>query len=254
MKIQIALAGALIGFIAAGPIGGIVGFLIGMYVEYVSKGDSESEEGGYENPRSNVYDRPGGSGYNDFSMSLLILIAATMNADGVTMKSELDMVKRMLVRTYGETKAKQMLLMLREMIKERHDVTVVCRQIRNRMVYSQRLELMHVLFRVSRADSDINAQEMQLLNYIAVHLGITTPDFLSLRAMFVETPDSDFKILDVESNASEEDVKKAYRKMAMRFHPDKLLGLGESEKKAAQEKFVRVQKAYENIKKRKGWK
>lgn len=252
MKIQIALAGALIGFISAGPVGGIVGFLIGMYVEYVSKGDTEEEE--TENPGNGFGNNPNATPYNDFSMSLLILIAATMNADGVTMKSELDMVKRMLVRTYGESRAKQMLLMLREMIKEHHDVTLVCRQIRNRMAYSQRLELLHVLFRISRADSEINPQEMQLLNYIGVHLGITTPDFMSLKAMFVASPDSDFKILDVASDASEEDVKKAYRKMAMRFHPDRLQGLKENEKKAAEEKFVRVQKAYTNIKARKGWK
>jgi DnaJ like chaperone protein len=72
--------------------------------------------------------------------------------------------------------------------------------------------------------------------------------------MFVHSPDSDFTILDVATTATEEEVKKAYRKMAMRFHPDKLQGLGEDEKKAAEEKFVRVQKAYENIKRRKGWK
>jgi len=249
LKIQIALFGALIGFIASGPLGGVVGFLLGMYIDYISKDASAESE--TVDPRGGETARATGS---DFSMSLLILIAAIMNADGVTMKSELDLVKRMLVRTYGEVKAKQMLLMLRELIKQKHDIISVCRQIRLRMAYSQRLELLHVLFRISRADGNISAEEMQLLNTIGVHIGITTPDFMSLRAMFVHSPDSDFTILDVASSASEEDVKKAYRKMAMRFHPDKLQGLGEDEKKAAEEKFVRVQKAYENIKRRKGWK
>lgn len=249
MKVQIALVGAVIGFIASGIPGAVIGFLLGMYIDYITK-DNESQTDNQSNQRQE-YAQSGPP--QDFGMALLVLVAAIMNADGVAMKSELDMVKRMLVRTYGEDRAKQMLLILREMIKQRQDVDMVCRQIRNRMVYSQRLELMHILFRISRADDNINAQELQMLQYIAVHLGITTPDFMSLRAMFVVSPDSDFQILDVTPSADEDEVKKAYRKMALRFHPDRLHGLNDAEKNAAQEKFVKVQKAYENIKRKKGW-
>jgi DnaJ like chaperone protein len=71
--------------------------------------------------------------------------------------------------------------------------------------------------------------------------------------MFVDSSDSDYKILDVSSSATEEEVKKAYRKLALRFHPDRLQGLSDSEKKAAEEKFLRVQSAYEGIKKKNGW-
>lgn len=242
MKIQIALAGALIGWIAGGPVAAVIGFLIGMYVEYISQDQSTDEQ-----PQAQ-------SGSSDFSTALLILMAAIMNADGVAMKSELDLVKRMLIRTYGENRTRQMLLQLRELIKQRQDISVVCREIRMRMVYSQRLELLHVLFRISRADGEINNQELQMLNSIAVQLGIQSGDFLSLRAMFVTSPDSDYKILDISPSATEDELKKAYRKMALRFHPDRLQGLGENEKKAAQEKFQRVQSAYESIKRKKGWK
>lgn len=236
------------GLLAGGPIGGVVGFLIGMYVEYISQ-DNQDAQSEPDYQRS-AYQKQ----ESDFSNALLVLIAAIMNADGIARKSELDLVKRMLVRTYGETRTKHMLLVLRELIKQKQEVSSVCRQIRFKMAYSQRLELMHILFRVSAADYDINNQEMKLLNYISVHLGITTPDFMSLRAMFVNTPDSEYKILDVSKDASEEDVKKAYRQMAMRFHPDRLQGLGENEKKVAQEKFLKVKKAYETIKMKKGWK
>jgi DnaJ like chaperone protein len=250
LKIQIALVGAVIGFIASGIPGAVIGFLLGMYVDFITK---ENQQSGNTEPDFFKQQYSSTESPQEFNMALLVLVAAIMNADGTAMKSELDLVKRMLVRTYGEEKAKQMLLILRELIKQRQDVGLVCRQIRNRMAYSQRLELMHILFRISRADDDINAQEMQMLQYIGVQLGITTPDFMSLKAMFISSPDSDFTILDVTSSANEEEVKKAYRKMAMRFHPDRLQGLNEGKKKAAQEKFVKVNKAYENIKKRKGW-
>jgi DnaJ like chaperone protein len=121
------------------------------------------------------------------------------------------------------------------------------------MGYSPRLELVHVLFRISRADGEISQAEINLIQNVATQLGITTPDYLSLRAMFVNSDDSDYKILDISSSASEEEVKKAYRKLAMRFHPDRLQDLSANEKKQAEEKFHRVQSAYESIKKRKGW-
>ncbi|MFM7764991.1 MAG: TerB family tellurite resistance protein [Sphingomonadales bacterium] len=243
MKISIAIIGAVIGLISGGPIGAVVGFLIGMYIEYAGSEDAQPR------PEQTYRQAPP----TDFSRHLLILIAAVMNADGSAMRSELELVKRMLVRTYGEQRAAHLLLILREMLKEKQEVTFVCRQIRGEMAYSQRLELLHILFRISRADSDINPSELQLLQHIASQMGITTPDFLSLRAMFVSSPDSDYKILDVNTNADEEEVKKAYRKMAMRFHPDRLLGLSDNEKKAAEEKFLSVQKAYENIKRKRGW-
>lgn len=252
MKTTFAIILAIIGFISSGPVGAIVGFLIGLYIEHISK-DAESTTLNTENSGENARNTQAAHQPGSFNYHLLILIAAIMNADGSAMKSELELVKRMLTRTYGEQTAQQMLLILREMLKQRHDVTQVCRQIRGQMAYSQRLELVHILFRISRADGDINSSEMQLLQHIASQLAITTPDFLSIRAMFVSSPDSEFQILEVDANAGEDEVKRAYRKMVMKFHPDRLTGLNEAEKKAAQEKFIRVKKAYENIKRKKGW-
>ena len=176
-----------------------------------------------------------------------------MNADGSVLRSELDMVKAMLIRTYGEDEARMLLLRLRDYLKQSHNLAEVCRNLRNRMGYSPRLELLHVLFRISRADGDISAPEINLLQQIATQLGISTPDYLSIRAMFVDSPDSDFLILEISTSATEEEAKKAYRKMGMRFHPDRLGGLDDAEKKAAESKFLKVQQAYENIKKSKGW-
>ncbi len=176
-----------------------------------------------------------------------------MNADGSVLRSELDMVKAMLIRTYGEDEARMLLLRLRDYLKQSHNLAEVCRNLRNRMGYSPRLELLHVLFRISRADGDISAPEINLLQQIATQLGISTPDYLSIRAMFVSSPDSDFQILEISTSANEEEAKKAYRKMVMRFHPDRLGSLDDAERKAAESKFIKVQQAYENIKKSKGW-
>lgn len=243
------IIGALIGFLSSGTFGAVVGFLIGSYIDYAYTGQNSTNEYGgqnsfsYQNTASQV----------DFKNSLLILIAAVMKADGKAMKSELDLVKSMLIRTYGEQQSREMLLTLRDYLKQEHNLYEVCRNLRNRMGYSQRLELVHILFRISRADGDVSDAEVNIIQIVSNQIGVSTPDYLSLKAMFVSSADADFKILDVSPNATEAEVKKAYRDLAKRFHPDRLQGLSETEKTAASEKFVRVQKAYENIKKKKGW-
>lgn len=251
MKFQFAIIAAIFGLISSGPTGAVIGFLVGMYIDY-SKSPKDETNNNY---RNNNQSHSHSDRYPpvDFKNSLLILIAAIMNADGSVMKSELELVKAMLVRTYGEEEARKLLLRLRDYLKESHNLAEVCRNLRMRMSYSPRLELVHVLFKISRADGVISPAEINLIQQIATQLGISTPDYLSIRAMFVSSPDSDFQILEVTTAAPEDEVKKAYRKMVMRFHPDRLQGLDDAEKKAAEDKFLKVQQAYENIKKIKGW-
>jgi DnaJ like chaperone protein len=246
------IIGAFIGFFSSGIFGAVVGFIIGSYIDNAYTGTDQSSNNYTSAGRTTNHH--GNQHPGDFKNSLLILIAAVMKADGVAMKSELNLVKSMLVRTYGEEQSRDMLLKLRDYLKEDHNLYEVCRNLRNRMGYSPRLELVHILFRISQADGQISEAELTIIQQVASQLGISTPDYLSLRAMFVESVDSDYKILDVSTSATEEEVKKTYRKLAMRFHPDRLQGLSENEKKSAEQKFIRVQKAYENIKRKKGWK
>lgn len=251
MRFGIPILGAFIGGVSGGIAGGVIGFIIGFFIEYLNSQDDP--EASKEQPRQQGQSRGGYNETDIFASWLLTLIAAMMNADGSAMKSELELVKRMLIRTYGEYKAQEYLLKLRDLLKQHHNIPEVCRNLRNRVSYGQRLELLHVLFKISNADNHINRQEMDMLVFIGNHLGISSHDFGSLRAMFEVSADSDYLILEVDSNATEEIVKKAYRKKAMEFHPDRVVGLNEAEKKVANEKFLRVQKAYENIKAKRGW-
>jgi DnaJ like chaperone protein len=59
-------------------------------------------------------------------------------------------------------------------------------------------------------------------------------------------------VLGIEPSATEEEIKKAYRQMAIRYHPDKVAQMGEEYQKGAKEKFQQVQDAYDNIKKSRG--
>ena len=72
------------------------------------------------------------------------------------------------------------------------------------------------------------------------------------KAMFYKSSDSAYKILELDTNATMSEIKTAYRKMAKKYHPDKVLHLGKEHQKGAEEKFRKVQEAYEQLQKEKG--
>lgn len=239
--------GAGLGAFAGGPIGAIIGFVIG------SAFDS-GERTGIKNPyqRSQTYGdpyarrqtTPGG-----YAMSLLVLVAAVMKADGKTMKSELDYVKAFFVRNFGEASANEAVKMLRDLLQQQIPVSDVCHQIQRNMDHSSRLQLLHFLFGIAMADGAVHAEELKLIAHISVNLGISSKDYESIKSMFIKDSEGAYKILEIDPKASNEEVKKAYRKMAMKYHPDKVSYLGEDFQKAAKEKFQKVNEAYEEIRK-----
>jgi DnaJ like chaperone protein len=139
--------------------------------------------------------------------------------------------------------------MLKDILKQDIPVRDVCLQIKGNMDYSSRLQLMHILFNISLSDSTIHPSEIEIIEKISSYLGVASGDFLSIKNMFIPETDSSYKILEVDPSATNDEIKKAYRKMAMKYHPDKVSHLGEDFRKSADEKFAMVNEAYEKIKK-----
>jgi DnaJ like chaperone protein len=229
--------GGGLGFVMGGPIGGLLGFLVGSMVDSTTvqtsaytSGESRTTQGA-------------------FGVSLLVLIAAVMKADGKVVKSELEYVKQFFVRQFGSDSAAEATRMLRDLLSQEIPVKDVSEQIGRNMDYSSRLQLLHLLFNVSLADGAIHTSEMSVIEMISGYLGISATDFRSIRNMFVPETDSSYKILEIEKSVSDDEVKKAYRRMAMKYHPDKVSHLGEDFKKTADEKFKKVNEAYGKIKK-----
>ena len=172
-----------------------------------------------------------------------------MKADNQLLKSELDYVKRFFTQQFGEESTKQRMLLFREILKQDIQLQPVCLQIRDHLDYSSRLEMMHLLFGLAAADGHVNEDELRLLKQIGDYTNISNADFTSMQAMFVKDKKAAYQILEIETTVSDEEVKKAYRKMAMKYHPDKVHHLGPEFQKDAQEKFRKINEAYETIKK-----
>ncbi|MFA8450445.1 MAG: TerB family tellurite resistance protein [Bacteroidales bacterium] len=191
----------------------------------------------------------------NFHYSLLILAAYVMKADGKVLRSELNYVKTFLVQNFGERRALEMVQSLKEILKHNYDYRNIARQIGLNMDYHSRLQLMQFLFNIASSDGDCSYKETSLLKDISSGLLLNRGDFESLHTMFVgNAKDDPYKVLEIDSSISNVELKKAYHKMAMKYHPDKVSHLGEDIKKSAEVKFQRLNSAYELIKKDRGLK
>lgn len=232
------LAGGL-GWVLGGPIGALLGVGAGFILEDLIK---KSPATGKTHTQR-----------NDFSIAFLVLIAAVIKADGKVKDSELDFVKKYLVRTFAWNGADEAFGILQGMLGQNIDVDPVAAQIRENMDYASRLELLHLLYGVALADGNFSPLEKRLIERIASTMGIRMHDARSIGAMFVQKSNREpYGILNVEPSATDEEIKRSYRALALKFHPDKVAHLGEDYRQQAEEKFRKLNEAYESIKESRG--
>lgn len=234
-----------LGFALTGtPIGAAIGFALGALMDTASKAE-ERPEGPRAGPGA-AHARPATAG--DLAISLVVLTAAVMKADGKPTQGELGHVRQFFTRQFGPAHAAELVRLLRDVLKRDVPLRDVCAQIRGHLSHAERLQVMHYLIGLAHADGQVHIAERRMLEAIATDLGVSTKDLASLDAMFRgPSTSSAYTILEVDPKASDEEVKKAYRRMAMKHHPDRVANLGEEVQKAAAEKFKKVQQAWERI-------
>lgn len=243
--------GAGLGFTLGGPIGAAIGFAIGSFVDEFNVEDLTKEKRSYqrrvESKRDSVNTQSG-----DFEMSLLVLASIVIKSDGKIDQRELDYVRSQFLSMYGKQRANNAFKLFKGIVKKDISARQVCIQIREHMSHASRLQLIHFLFGIAKADDFVTQKEVDEIKKIAGYLYINQYDYESIKAMFYDASDNAYKILEITKSASNDEVKTAYRKMVKKYHPDKLRDLGEEHLKGANEKFQSIQNAYEKIKNERG--
>ena len=251
-----------LGWAFFGPIGALVGFLAGSVFDVFSGtqiGDGSDTWTGGGTTYKRTY--PGGGSTsseeyrtgarNSFMMSLLVLATAVIKADGKLSDAELQNVKNFIRTNFGDSAASQAESIVRQLMAKDINVFEVGAQIRTYMNYSQRLQLFQYLVQLAQCDGMVQS-ELDVLDSIASAIGLSNTDRDSLLNMYRQSAESAYKVLGIVPTATDDEVRKAYKKMALKYHPDKVATLGEDVQKAAEEKFKKVQQAYEQIKKERG--
>lgn len=269
-----------LGWSLGGPIGALIGFYIGKSFE-PKDGGSRDFAG---STRQHRYYNTGTQ--DDVNVALTVLIAAVMKADGEVKRSELDYVKQFLLKNYGEENGNYLLHLLRDLVKPeaKIDIKAICAQVKYNTDYTTRYHIVDFLFGLAQADGEYADAENQVLHSIASNLGINSGDYASIYNRHVAggyrqssdnysyyrrnygsnyssgseygspgKPDP-YEVLGINPTASDDEIKKAYRRLAMKYHPDKVEGMGEEVKKQAEEQFKKINEAYETLKTSRGFK
>ena len=237
-----------LGFAVGGPIGALIGVFIASLFD-----SSHTIEAGEHRPG---IPHPGRSHttQGDIRVSIIVLLACVIKADGRVLKAEINSIKPFLLRNFGEEGAKQALQLLKQLLEQDINPVAVSQQIRQHVNYSVRLELVHMLLEVAKADGEVADSECQVIETIAVNMGIADADYQSLLSLYRKQTDANwaYTALEIEPTATDDEVKKAYRRMAMKYHPDKVANAGEAVRQQATEKFRAINEAYEHIKSLRG--
>lgn len=267
--------GGFLGWVAWGPIGALIGYLLGKAVDTYIDGSHQLPGGdGWEQRQSGQgsYRQQTGQGQygqgpstqsrqgrytadeqrNSFFVSLLVLSSAVIKADGRTHPAELRTVREFIRTNFGEQAASQAEQILQRLDREQVNIYSVGGQIAANMNYSQRLQLFQYLVSIATSDGDFSASEKSVLEAIASAIRLTSSDAASIIAMYYKEADSAYTVLEISPSATDDEVRSAYRRMAMKYHPDRVATLGPEVQKAAEEKFKKIQEAYATIKQQRG--
>lgn len=252
--------GGVMGFMALGPLGALAGYAIGSLFDTASEAEKASADGGerFEGQQESAGQR------NSFLFSLLVMASYIIRADGKIMHSEMEFVRNFLRSHFGEqavTEGQQILLNLFEERKrmEQRDPMAFRNTIRDcgaqmsvHLSCEERLQLLDFLVMIAKSDGNVCTAEMEALKEVAVALRLSAQEVDSMLNLTGDSLEEAYKVLEVAPTATDDEVRAAYRRLALKHHPDKVAALGEDIRKAAEVKFQQINAAKERIYKARG--
>ena len=246
--------GGYLGWSAFGPLGGLIGFVVGaLFDTATSSGEGETLR--MDQEQSQQGDR------NSFFISMLVLAAYIVKADGKVMHSEMELVRGMLRQNFGEAAAQQGDQMMRQLFMEqdrqgtsvyRERIRQACQQIAVNVDYSGRLQLLNFLVMIAQADGRVDQAEVMALKDVAQWMQMSPQEVDAMLHLEGDSLEDAYQVLGVSPDASDAELKKAYRKLALEHHPDRVAKLGDDVRKAAEKKFQEINAAKDRIWKARG--
>ena len=231
-------AGAGIGFLVGGPIGAILGAALA--------GGLGDDLFGYDGKadREKVI----------FISNLTVLLTLVAKADDSISPEEARAIANFFKEQlhFEEEQLADIRRIMKETVRQNPDPRTVAAEFANIATREERLALLRLIYMVAGADGPVNQREERVIELISAGLGIGRNNRNSISSEFGNGKPDPYTVLGVKSNASDTEVKRAYRSMAKQYHPDRVSHLGEEFAHLAHEKFAQINKAYEDIRRERG--
>ena len=258
--------GGILGFMSGGPLGALAGIVFGHYfdtmLDSVNTPETQGTFDGHSAYGHQTYQHRASQGQrNSFLFSMLVLSSYIIKADGKVMHSEMELVRNMLRQNFGQIASEQGDEILRRLFDEQkrvgtanfqHTVMECCQQIAANMDYSQRLQLLNFLVMIAQADGRVDPSEVTAMKSCAMWLQMSPDEIDSMLGMGKDDLESAYRVLGVSPDATDDELKRAYRRLALEHHPDKVAALGDDIRKAAEKKFQEINAAKDRIWKARG--
>jgi DnaJ like chaperone protein len=237
------LIGGGLGWALMGPLGALIGSMIG------NKFDQGAEQAA------------GPSSHGDFAAALMVLCARVIQADGRVSSAEIVHVRTFVSQTFPRH-AQELMQLVQRLIKQQIDVQPICTQIAQNLNYYERLELIQLLAAIAHADGQLHPSEEQVIRQISSYLLVKPEDIAHILGASTagdrrtngsgSSMTKAYEVLGVDTNATNVELKDAYRKLAKNFHPDRVAHLGDDFRLFAEDKFKQLQGAWSEIRKERG--
>ena len=228
--------GAGLGWAVGGPVGGLLGFFAGKLIE----------QGNGDNANSIT------QGLTEFEINLAVLASHLIKIDGRISLEEVTFVTDFLNTHFDSNYTARRTQMVNHCMQKEYDLSAACDQIRINTPYATRVQVIHFLFDVALCDGELNERENYFIFRIAGYLNVNDVEFKRIkteRTAQVVAQVSVYEVLGVQRSASMEEIRNAYRKLVLKYHPDRNKTATEQEKKELSIRFQRIHEAYEQIKK-----
>jgi len=259
------------GFIMGGPLGAIIGGVLGHM--YDSEAGKLGRRLGYRCPHCGNLVQPTADGHcpvcgmavrrdrpqtsHDrqfvFYVSLASLAAKMAKADGLVTEDEVRAFDQFIRSELGVSNEERKIIaqLFNEAKNSPQDGLSFARQFKDLIGFQPQVlqTMVHLLFRIALADGKFHPNEEAFIKDVSRIFGLSEYDYEQIKALFIKKSDSAYRILGLSSSASDEQIKAAYKKLVMEYHPDKLMAKGVPEDfiKIANSKMAEINNAYDEV-------
>ncbi|MEE8424077.1 MAG: DnaJ domain-containing protein [Thermodesulfobacteriota bacterium] len=236
------LFGASMGWFVGGPVGAVVGGAI----QHVFSSAKMKQIG-----QSDAAAKP----EMIFISNLVAIMTKICMADGHISTEERRVIHKFFESSLGYSgeNLKFIDAMIDETDRQNPDLKQIVFAFDRFANHEQRLILLDLAYNIAAVDHTITEGEQNAINDIVAGLNISQAEHERIRGRHtVVKVGKNYAILGVDRSASNEEIKKAYRQLAMQYHPDKVSHLGQELIDFSNKKFQEINNSYQTIKKERG--